>query len=436
MKNTFIIVPGCSDLNRGDQALVWETKELAEKAGFSGKFYMISEKNEPVSQSEAQGIAALVPILEHPSTRFKSKKNIKYTKWLKLKWGLVAIIDMIWSLCLLNPITEKLVFPFLSSQKKQTLKHFKDSSAIFMKGGGLLQTYGGITSTYSMYFWTYTLFLAKSLKKPIYVMPNSFGPFKGPFVKSIARKALKNVNLLSSRESVSQNMLKKDLGLDSILFPDLAFFLKPSKKINLNNELLENRKKVAITVRPYRFPNSSNPDYEYKKYKNEIRKFANYLYKNGYMPVFVEHTLAINAHEDDGRCIREIVSKMDIHTYKVISDKKYNCKDLKEIYGQFDYIIGTRFHSMIFSFGMGIPGIAIAYTGNKSQGIMKDMGLSDYVVSIYHVTAENLIERFEKLVQSKDEVKQKINNYILEARKKRSNIIKYLDQKNEISICA
>ena len=30
MDKKYIIIPGCSDLNRGDQALVWETKRLAE----------------------------------------------------------------------------------------------------------------------------------------------------------------------------------------------------------------------------------------------------------------------------------------------------------------------------------------------------------------------------------------------------------------------
>ena len=37
----YVIIPGCSDLNRGDQALVWETKRLAEDAGFKGDYYLV-----------------------------------------------------------------------------------------------------------------------------------------------------------------------------------------------------------------------------------------------------------------------------------------------------------------------------------------------------------------------------------------------------------
>lgn len=63
--NRYLIVPGCSDLNRGDQALVWETKRIAEECGFIGEFYLTSEQNEPVIQSETKGLEIVYPILEH-----------------------------------------------------------------------------------------------------------------------------------------------------------------------------------------------------------------------------------------------------------------------------------------------------------------------------------------------------------------------------------
>ena len=46
----YIIIPFCSDLNRGDQALVWETKRIAEESGFKGKYYLIAEKMNRLSK--------------------------------------------------------------------------------------------------------------------------------------------------------------------------------------------------------------------------------------------------------------------------------------------------------------------------------------------------------------------------------------------------
>ena len=102
LTNKYIIIPGCSDLNRGDQALVWETKRVAEDAGFKGDYYLTSEKNEPVSQSQQFGLNIISPILEHPSRFFDNKNNVNYSPLLKFKWGVVASFDLVISLLFLN----------------------------------------------------------------------------------------------------------------------------------------------------------------------------------------------------------------------------------------------------------------------------------------------------------------------------------------------
>lgn len=424
----YIIIPGCSDLNRGDQALVWETKRLAEDCGYKGDFYLTSEKNEPVEQSKLKGIKIISPIIEHPSRKFKSKENISYTKMLKIKWGFVAIIDFIGSLFILNNITRNFIKIFLSPEKRETLDIFEESRALFMKGGGLLQTYGGFASTYSMYFWVYPLLLAHNLHKPVYVMPNSFGPFKGPFVKKIARYALKKCRVVTSRESYSEKMVKEKLNIKIQTYPDLAFTL-PMANLNKNDiylrySLPKDRKLVAITMRPYRFPGTKNPKEAYELFKTEMAIFIDWLYDKGYMPVIIEHTLAINAHENDGACIRDVINKISSNKYRVISNKNFDCQDLKCIYSYCEYIIGTRFHSVIFSFGCDVPGIAIAYTGNKSQGIMHDMGLDDYVVQISDVRASLLKEKFSVLVKNQKRVKEKIKSYRNKAEKERKILMK------------
>ena len=427
MENKYIIIPGCSDLNRGDQALVWETKRIAQDAGMSGKFYLTAEKNEPTNQSEKMGIEIITPIIEHPSRVFKNKENIRYSVGLKCKWGMIAIVDLLTSVLYFNTYTRRIVKKFIRKDKKESLDIMEKSSAFFVKGGGLLQTYGGLTSTYSMYFWVYHILLAKSMKKPIYVMPNSYGPFEGPFVKKIARFALNSCTLVTSRETYSQKMVKKELDISIGNYPDLAFYLPMSElnkeevfsKYNLNTE----RKLVAITMRPHRFAKSSTPEEDYKRFKSEMAKFVRWLYNYGYMPVIIEHTLAVNSHENDGACIKDVIAMLDEKEYRVISDDSYNCYDLKCIYSYCDYIIGTRFHSVIFSLSSGIPGIAITYAGNKGQGIMHDIGLDEYTIGISDVRAEILKEKFTLLIRNEVEAKNKIERYLVNARKLRSDLV-------------
>ncbi|MCI9572760.1 MAG: hypothetical protein HFH97_09150 [Lachnospiraceae bacterium] len=424
----YMIISGCSDLNRGDQALVWETKRLAEESGFIGQYYLTSERNEPVEQSKRKGINIISPILEHPSRRYKNKGNINYSLVLKIKWGVVSAFDLLESLLVLGNFTRNIIKKILSIKKRQSIEIIEQADAVFMKGGGLLQTYGGLSSTYSMYFWVFPILLAHNLKKPVYVMPNSFGPLKGPFVKKIAYSALSKCKIISSRETLSQKTIEEQLGLEIENYPDLAFEL-PKAMLDKNSVfekyyLPNNRKLVAITMRPYRFPRSDNPELAYITFKNEMSFFIEWLYNRGYMPVIVEHTLAVNTHENDGDCIRDVISKIDKEQYRFISDLKYDCQDLKCIYSYCQYIVGTRFHSLIFAFGSNVPGIAISYTGNKAIGIMHDMGLDDYVVDISEVTAQLLEEKFNRLVRNEDIVKEKIVHYRNEALERRKMLIK------------
>lgn len=430
--NKYIIIPGCSDLNRGDQALVWETKQLAEQCGYIGEYYLTSEKNEPVEQSKKAGLKIIPPILEHPSRKFKSKENIQYTVSLKLKWGIVSIFDFLWSLFLFFAPTRAIAKQLMSDEKREAIKIFEQASAIFMKGGGLLQTYGGFSATYSMYFWTYPIFLASALKKKIFIMPNSFGPFKGPFVKQIASSALKKCTLVTSRESFSQKMVKKELGIDIDNFPDLAFFLS---KRELNRSALfvkygipEERKLVAITIRPYRFPSALEPHKAYESFKQEMASFIRWLYEQEFMPIIIEHTLSVNAHENDGACIKDVTALLPSECFRLISDQSYDCYDLKFIYSCCQYIVGTRFHSVIFSFDNNVPGIAISYTGNKSTGIMHDIGLDDYVIQIDDVTFPKLKERFEQLCKNEADVVEKIKNYRIDAEQRYTKLQERIKQ--------
>lgn len=427
MDKKYIIIPSCSDLNRGDQALVWETKRFAEECGFVGEYYMMSEQGESVLQSQQKGFKIITPIIEHPSRLFKSKENISYTKMLKMKWGIVSIFDFLKSIFILFCPIRKLTKLMIGKEKRIVYELMENANAIFMKGGGLLQTYGGISATYSMYFWVYPILLAYKLNKPIYIMPNSFGPFKGPFVKKIARYSLKKCKIVSSRETISQKMVKKELGLSISNYPDLAFYLSTSgfnkREILEKYNLPINRKLVALTMRPYRFPKSINPEEKYKILQLEMGKFIKWLYKKGYMPVIVEHTLAINSHENDKACIRAVVSNIDDKQYRIISSKSYDCCDLKCIYGCCDYIVGMRFHSIIFAFGNNVPGIAIAYAGNKTQGIMHDIGLEDYVVNVENLTVDILKSKFLTLIENEEKVISKIKKYACHTEQMRKKFI-------------
>lgn len=428
MKKKYVILPGCDDNNRGDQALVWETIELSKCAGLNGEYYIVGDKYN-CFQSVQEGIEVLSHILPHPSFHFKNKNNIKYGKLIKIKWGLASIIDCLRVCTLLIPGIRKVTYKLMPSDVKKTIDIFKEADVVLVKGGGFLHSYGGLISTYTIFFFLFHIIFALSLKKKVLVMPNSFGPFKAPFTKKMIKSVLGKCHIVMARESISQETLANECGIDSLLKPDLAFYLQKDVSIDWKKEFKKckidtSRKTVALTMRPYRFPGKENAQELYEKYVKNMASFIIWLDSKGYHPVLVEHTFAVSEHERDISCIRSVEKVINNKCkYSVFENREINCKELKTIYSHFDYIIGTRFHSIIFSIAELVPAIAITYGGNKGDGIMRDLNLSEYTISIHDVTLEELMSKFNKLVEDNVLVKQKLSDNMIYIKKQKMEII-------------
>lgn len=437
MSKKVLIIPTCTELNRGDQALVIETANVIRKVYDENvDIYMMTDGE--ASQCKKYGINKVKDILKHPSRFAKSeKKSINYNKIMKIEWGLVAVWDYLISHLLLHKTTRKLISIFMKKEEKKSIRLYEECDACFVKGGGFLHDYsGGIVGLYTMYYQIYHIKLALAMNKKVYIMPNSYGPFKSKKAKRMLNKILDKCTIVTARESISASGKNNGLDREIELFPDLAFYLSKNQKrweeLKRQFQLSEEEKYVAITVRPYRFYQYNNPKEKYEEYKRTFVKFIDYLNKKGYIPLLVVHTRAINDHENDELCIKEITELIkEENSYKIIKEDSLDCYDLKEIYGKCQYIVGTRFHSVIFSVEQDIPAIAITYGGNKGNGIMKDMNLSEYAIKIGELSYEILTEKFEKIEMEKDKVIEKIENYKKHADLKYNQLIEKIKKERE-----
>ena len=400
-----IILPECDDYNRGDQALVWESKNFLESTGYICDFKLISSSNN-FQQTMKKGIRILKPIIEHPSRKVSDKNNLKYNYLVYLKWGTVALLDFLKNIWLLIPLINKIVINLFNVDKRVTFNQIKNCDILIVKGGGFIHSDGGLSSTYKIFYLLFHINIAISLKKKVIFMPNSFGPLKGPLVKHMVKYTLSKAQLIMSRESLSQTYLKNELGIDTKLYPDLAFYLRKSY---INFSFITDKIKVGITVRPYRFKEYSNNENLYANYINSISSFICWLKQNGFEPILIEHTYSVNFHEQDIKAIQDVLYKIEDFKPIVFSNNDLNCEELKYIYSQLDYIVGTRFHSYIFSISEGKMGIAISYGGNKGKGIMKDLGLEEYCIDISEISENILIDKFNNLLNNKVYVEKKLS---------------------------
>jgi polysaccharide pyruvyl transferase CsaB len=96
------------------------------------------------------------------------------------------------------------------------------SAALLFGGGGLLQNK---TSTRSLLYYLSLILLARSLRRPVFLLGQGIGPINGWFARAMTRFALSKVRYIGCRDRGSLDFVQS-LGLDGKLDGDL-FFLTP-----------------------------------------------------------------------------------------------------------------------------------------------------------------------------------------------------------------
>lgn len=438
-----LIIPSNTDLNRGDQALVWETKRVIEDLYGSGNVEITAIESgfnfEIVKrqsyQSLEQGYSLCSPIIKHPG-RYWTKDSSEHVSngiIRMLKWGLVAFSDFSKSILLLSKykLLNQLGASLLTDKELKTLRLIQEADSIFVKGGGFIHAFGKITDTYQMYYSTFSMLLAKRYDKKVFIMPNSFGPLNDKISRHFITKLLGRCEFVAAREDISYHYLREDMKVACVKYPDLGYYLENKSIINeekyLRKAMLSRKPIVGITLRPWRFPDTSNPEEKYKSYITSFVEFIKYLNNKGYYVCLFAHTLGPSAHENDELAIKDVASKLDEkNDYDIIKDYQLNCYDMMKLYSKCTFFIGTRFHSVIFAQNQNVPTIAISYGGNKGSGIMGDLGFSDFVINISAVNTTSLANTFEKLEQFSESYKKSLKAHKIKLQKAREAMIKAL----------
>ncbi len=318
----------------------------------------------------------------------------------------------------------------ISKKSGELLSEYLKSELVIAAGGGYILGDSGVRGNITVVLQLHAIYIAHLLGKPVILYSQSIGPLGNWFQKFLTKKVLNLSRGILCREQLTVDYLK-DLGVKKDLVyktVDAAFLFNPGTKEKMAKVLGslgigEKNKKIGITVRNWFGAERQS------LFESEIAGFVDYLVKRQDASIIFIPQVVSTLHNDDDRVAAARIRKKIISQKNVwFLEQEFNHSDIKGIYENLDYVVGTRMHSNIFSLTSKVPVIAIQYL-HKTEGIMKDLGLYEWVIKIEEVTGPRLIFQFEKLMANREEYLSVLNGTLpvyLEKAREAALIIKEL----------
>ncbi len=259
------------------------------------------------------------------------------------------------------------------------------------------------------------LILAERLGTPVVCAPQSYGPFDGKLVPWIVAKTLRRARLVLAREDISLAELAK-LRLPAGVAcraVDSAFSLDPPGRSRADQHAWRASHGVGVadvlvgvTVR------RCLPPGQQASLEAELAGFVDRIHDlPGHRVVIFPMATAADRGDDDRVASRAVAGLCRGQTRPIVIDTEADFRDVASFIADLDYLVGNRFHSVIFALTAGVPCIAIGYE-HKTRGIMRDLGLDGWGLPARDLSAATLYALFEKLAERRSHYRAHLDHVI------------------------
>lgn len=289
---------------------------------------------------------------------------------------------------------------FFGGRLREFVQHIKSADLIVGVGGGYIQADATVHDWVTLVLTLIEIWFCKREGKQVILEAMSIGPFATNWQKKLAAKVLNQVDTIFVRENITAACLK-NIGVVTPTITkavDLGFYFKPKTKEKMKNYLMKRgvfftKPVLGITVKKC----FALDDPRQRAYEEGIAGFVNQVLKDKDMKVvFIPHVTAKMQHDDDREIIQRIKPLLIYKEKTILLMEEYNYQDIKGIYENLTWLVGTRMHSVIFALTAQVPVVAIGYEP-KTLGIMKTLGLEKNVLQADKVTTPALYSAFSAL---------------------------------------
>jgi polysaccharide pyruvyl transferase CsaB len=247
--------------------------------------------------------------------------------------------------------------------RKESAGEMTGLDLFVLGGGGIL--YDGDAEMYVR-----ELSIARELGIPAVVYAISAGPLRTSSARRAVQRALDGADLITVRDRIGRRLLE-DVGVtrEIHLTADPALLLEPEP---LAIEALEaegvdfTRKLVGFSVRE---PGPAAPDIDPDEYYALLANAADFVIERyDAEAIFVPMELTDVQHS------HAVVARMRNAEHAEILRRRYSPRQILDLVGRFDFVVGMRLHFLIFAAIRGVAFSPLPYA-TKVSGLLEDLGM-------------------------------------------------------------
>lgn len=271
---------------------------------------------------------------------------------------------------------------------------------------------------------------AKAFEIPVYLLPQSFGPFdfkgkSGQIIDEKIRELLPTAKIIYAREKEGYDALKKYYGLANVqISEDIVL---QSKGYNINNifaypQTFEMPLTDELSVGL--IPNSKNQEMSKHNNLDELYKvLIDYELKRGHKVVLLSHS------SQDIKLCKKLKESYKTDSRVILFEKEFGSIEFNEIVKHFKYVIASRFHSVVHAYKNNTPCIVLGWA-TKYHDLTKIFEQEKYMVDVREILdANKIVLKLEYLNENLNKEKEIISERLLQIQE--TNVFDALILKSE-----
>lgn len=400
MKTNFLLVGHGGFYNRGCEAIVRGTVSILHESFSNCDITLISssakaDKDMAAVDSDLAGIS--IPVIEgahKPS----------------LAW--------FW-----QTFNRRILHPHMPFRDFLERSYYRKSDVVLSIGGdNFSDDYGGPKHCFD------SLHFARAYGAKTVIWGASIGPFSPTKKEQEWAQELKKCDLITVRETSTQDYLRKLDVVDNVkIVADPAFLLPAFRpKAEFDPDFFGHGPVVGIGMSDLLSKYGTSKT----EYVRVFSEFVEYLLKKYSAKILlVPHVIDTHPHRDDLSVCKDVIGALNCSGDIELLPETYNACEMKYCISKCDYFIGARTHSTIASFSTMVPTISIGYS-LKAHGINHDLlGNDEYVIPHNKLSFEILKEVFGILKKNEDTIRKRLNARIPAVKEEAMKAGRYLLEK-------